>query len=378
MRNVSRVTESDELGSCKRPPARRAGVEVVARQTLPEPLNERAQRLLRVLIEHYIREGNPVGSRTLSKGSGLAVSPATVRNIMADLEDLGFVAAPHTSAGRVPTIKGYRFFVDSLMKLRPPRGAEVKQLERDLQAAIPDPKSLAESASTLLSSLTHLAGVVTVPRRRHAALRQIEFLPLSGDRVLAILVVNDREVHNSIISVQRTFTESELRQASNYLTEMFAGRDLSQVREALVHELAGAKASVEALMQDALEIAEQALQTPTDSDYIVAGEVNLMDADDLADVDKLKRLFEAFNRKRDMLHLLDQTLRGDGVQIFIGQESGYQVLDDCSVVTARYDDGDGAVGVLGVIGPTRMAYERVIPIVDITAKLLGSALNSDS
>ena len=341
----------------------------------PEILNERAQHLLKVLVDCYIRNGQPVGSQTLSRDSGLDISPATIRNVMADLEELGFLAAPHTSAGRVPTIKGYRFFVDTLVNLRPPKGEELQLFQEALQDS--DPQALALSASNLLSAVTQLAGVVTVPRRAHTALRQIEFLPLSERRVLAILVLNDRDVQNKIIQVQRDFTAEELRQAGNYLTEQFGGRDLNQARKQLLKELRETRETMNALMIEAIEMAQQAFPAAEpETEFVVAGETNLMGLEGLADMDKLKRLFLAFGRQQEVLHLLDQSLHVHGVQIFIGRESGYQLLDECSVVTAPYTTEGDAMGVLGVIGPTRMAYERVIPIVDVTARLLASALKS--
>jgi heat-inducible transcriptional repressor len=340
--------------------------------------DERAQHLLRVLISRYIREGQPVGSRTLSRDSGLDLSPATIRNVMADLEDLGFLTAPHTSAGRVPTIKGYRLFVDTLIKLSPPKGDELGRFRKALEEAAGDPQALATSVSGLLSLLTQLAGIVTVPRRTHTALRQIEFLPLTGRRVLAILVVNDHEVQNRMLDVERDFTEDELRQAGNYLTEQFGGRDLRQVRSELVEQLEKTRKSMNALMIEAIGLAQRAFQeADSPGEYVLSGETNLMGLEDLGDMEKLKSLFDAFGRQRDILHLLDQSLNAEGVQIFIGQESGYGLLDACSIVAAPYTTEDNTMGVLGVIGPTRMAYERVIPIVDVTAKLLGRVLKSN-
>jgi len=342
---------------------------------LPEPLNERAQHLLKVLVERYIKEGQPVGSRTLARDSGLDLSPATIRNVMADLEELGFVKAPHTSAGRVPTIRGYRFFVDTLVKLKPPKGDELRLVQEVLTNT--DPHALALSASNLLSSMTKLAGVVTLPRRTHTALRQIEFLPLSDRRVLAILVLNDRDVQNRILDVQRDFTAEELQRAGNYLTEQFGGRELQDVRRLLLDNLRDTRASLNDVMVEAIEMAQQAFpEQEAESGLVMAGETNLMGIDGLGDMDKLRRLFRAFGEQRDILHLLDQSLNAPGVQIFIGQESGYQLLDECSVVAAPYLSDDDTMGVLGVIGPTRMAYERVIPIVDITAKLLANTLKS--
>ncbi len=342
---------------------------------LPELPNERAQHLLRILVERYIKEGQPVGSRTLARDSGLDLSPATIRNVMADLEELGFVMAPHTSAGRIPTIKGYRFFVDTLVKLRPPQGDELELVQRVLAQS--DPRALVQSASNRLASMTKLAGVVTLPRRTHTALRQIEFLPLSDRRVLAILVLNDRDVQNRILDVHRDFSADELQRAGNYLTEQFGGKDLHAVRDALLGDLAETRASMNNIMVEAIEMAQQAFPDIDDEGgFVMTGETNLMGLEGLADMSKLKRLFQAFSEQRDILHLLDQSLHAPGVQIFIGQESGYQLLDECSVVAAPYLTDDNTMGVLGVIGPTRMAYERVIPIVDITAKQLASALKS--
>jgi len=340
-------------------------------------LDERTQHLLKVLIGRYIRQGHPVGSRTLSRDSGLDLSPATIRNIMADLEELGFVESPHTSAGRVPTIKGYRFFVDTLVRLTPPKGEDVIKFQTGLNEVAGNPQALALSASNLLSAVTQLAGVVTVPRRLHMALRQIEFLPLSGRRVLAILVVNDTEVQNKILDMNRDFTEDELKQAANYLTAQFGGRDLYQVRHQLLDDLKETRESMNKMMIDAIEMAQAVFpDSEPYADYVLAGETNLMGLEGLSDMGKLKGLFEAFSQRRDILQLLDQSLNAAGVQIFIGQESGYKLFDSCSIVAAPYMDEDDAMGVLGVIGPTRMAYERVIPIVDITAKLLGRALKS--
>ena len=342
-----------------------------------EPLDERAQILLRALIDRYIREGQPVGSRTLSRDSGLDLSPATVRHIVSDLEELGFVSSPHTSAGRVPTIKGYRFFVDTLIKLAPPRGEDLLKFSEVLSEVSGDPQALAVSASNLLSAVTRLAGLVTVPRRTQTSLRQIEFLALSGRRVLAIMVVNEREVQNKILDVQRDFTADELRQASNYINAQAGGRTMGEIRERLLAELKKTRDSMNALMIAAIEMAQKVFPDgEPEPSLVMAGETNLMSWQELSDVETLKGLFEAFSRQRDILHLLDQSAKAEGVQIFIGNESGYQLLDSCSIVAAPYATEDDSIGVLGVIGPTRMAYERVIPIVDITAKLLGRALKS--
>ena len=349
-------------------------------QGMDDRLNERARQLLRVLVESYIRDGQPVGSRALSRDSGLSLSSATIRNVMADLEELGFVASPHTSAGRIPTDRGYRFFVDTLLRSRPPETMPEDDLRRALGATAADPKAMVANASQLLSNLTRLAGVVTVPRPAVAHISQIEFVGLSDNRVLVVMVFDDREVQNRIIQLSRPHAPEELRRAAQFLTEQLVGRTPEQARGEILRQLQADREHMNSLMLDAISAAQQVFEQggtpPGGLEYIVAGETNLMGAAQLTSVEKLKRLFEAFNEKRDFLHLLDQSLHADGVQIFIGQESGYQVLDDCSVVTAPYSGTDGVMGVIGVIGPTRMAYERVIPIVDMTARLLGSALNS--
>ena len=350
-------------------------------ETGDDVLNDRAQRLLKLLVESYIRDGQPVGSRTVSRDLGLQLSAATIRNVMADLEELGFVHSPHTSAGRVPTNKGYRFFVDTLLKYQPLEDDKVAELQTRLGEHANDPKALVSAASKLLSSVTRLAGVVTLPRQSHAAISQIEFMPLSDNRVLAITVVNQREVQNRILQLDRPYSTDELRRASNYLTQELRGKDLSQVRDHLLNQLKETREHLNQVMLDAIRLAQQVVAPANPlnrMEYVMAGETNLMGFAELSNVEKLRRLFEAFTQQRDILHLLDQSLGAAGVQIFIGQESGYTILDDCSIVTAPYALDQEVVGVLGVIGPTRMAYERVIPIVDITAKLLGSALDNRS
>ena len=341
-------------------------------------LTERAQQLLKVLVERYIREGEPVGSRTLSRDSGMDLSPASIRNVMADLEDLGFVASPHTSAGRVPTVKGYRFFVDTLLTVKPLERQEVRLLRQQLENEDTNPQMLLNSASGMLSAITHMTGVVTLPRREHIAWRHIEFVKLSESRVLVILVVNEGEVQNRVLHLDRSYDASALQQIGNYLNSHFAGKDIHQVRSELLRELRSTREDMNNLMMAAISMAEKVFDVRNLDDnrsYVMAGETNLMEWAELSDVEKLRRLFDAFNRKRDILQLLDKCIAADGVQIYIGEESGYQVLDECSVVTAPYKVDDQVVGGLGVIGPTRMAYERVIPIVDMTARLLTAALN---
>jgi len=341
----------------------------------PAQLPERSLLLFRALVEHFIQDGTPVGSRTLARETGLDLSPATIRNVMADLEDLGLLHSPHTSAGRVPTVKGYRLFVDTLLRVNRPGSAELERIARELESG-DSLQTLVERTSSMLSDITRLAGIVMLPRVVQQSLRHIEFVSLSDNRVLVILVLNDREIQNRIIHTARTYRPAELQQASNYLNSQYGGRDLQMVRAELLRDLTRIKDDASGLMQSAIEMAEQAFQAGSGDDYVLSGQANLIGVSGLAEMDRLKRLFEGFNRKRDILHLLEQAINARGVQIFIGEESGYEVLDRCSVVTSPYEVDGEILGVLGVIGPTRMDYERVIPIVDITAKMLGSALNS--
>lgn len=342
--------------------------------SVEKPISERAQHFLKALIERYIRDGQPVGSRTLARDTGLDLSPATVRNVMADLEELGFVASPHASAGRVPTVAGYRFFVDSLLTMKPPTDADLDRMRLRFEE-LQDAAALIESTSRLLSGLTHMAGVVMVPRHERYIFRQIELLPMSGSRVLAILVTSEGEVHNRIVVTERPFSPAELEQASHFLTEMFTGKDLRDVRRQLLEDIEQTHDRMDRLMMRAVQLAQQVVESAEHKDdCYIAGQTNLMEFGELASLERLKQLFDAFYQKREILHLLDRCIVAEGVQIFIGEESGYSLLDDCSLVTASYRVDDRVVGVLGVIGPTRMDYPRVIPLVDVTARLLAAAL----
>ena len=339
-------------------------------------LSERSLHLFKALVEHFILDGQPVGSRTLARDTTLDLSPATIRNVMADLEDLELLHSPHTSAGRIPTVKGYRLFIDTLLRVNNLDSTEVEQIARELDSK-QDMQTLLNRTSTMLSDITRLASVVMLPRTEQPILQHMEFVSLSDNRVLVIIVVNKHEIQNRIIHTERPYSTAELQQASNYLNETFAGRELTKVRSELLQELEQMKDNVNQLMQLAIEMAQKAFASgESGDDYVLAGQTNLMDVAELCDVDKLKKLFNSFNQKRDILHLLEQAIHASGVQIFIGEESGYEVLDECSVVTSPYEVDGQILGVLGVIGPTRMHYERIIPIVDITAKMLGSALNS--
>jgi len=339
-------------------------------------ISERASVLLKALVEHHIREGQPVGSSTLRKAAGLPVSAATIRNVMSDLEERGYLHSPHTSAGRVPTALGYRVFVDSLLQVQPLEEQAISILRAELH---PDKSAseLVQSASTLLANITAQAGLVTVPKKETNQLRQVEFLPLSGDRVLVILVVNEREVQNRIIHTRRIFTEDELRDAAALVNQRYAGHPLSAVKERIMREMREARSQIDSYLEDALNLANQALERGRSEDeYVMAGKSRLLGGATAEEVTRLRELFDSFEQKKDLLHLLERCTRAEGVQIFIGEEAGYEVFGDFSVVTAPYSDGVRTLGVLGVIGPTRMAYNRVIPIVDVTARMLSSALSS--
>ncbi|MEK6211729.1 MAG: heat-inducible transcriptional repressor HrcA [Pseudomonadota bacterium] len=335
--------------------------------------SERAQILLKMLVERYIADGQPVGSRALAKFSGLDLSPASIRNIMADLEELGFIASPHTSAGRIPTPRGYRFFVDTLLKVRPLDQVEINQLEGQLQ---PDnTQKLVSQASHLLSDLTRFAGVVMTPKRRSAAFRHIEFLSLSEKRILLIIVAPDGDVQNRILLTDRAHKPSELTEAANFLNQNFAGLTFDEIKARIQDELRKLREDMTRLMTQALEAGTEVMNQNSE-DYVLSGEHNLLHVQDLSsNMASLRRLFDMFEQKTGLLQLLDISSRAHGVQIFIGGESGLVPLDECSVVTAPYEVDGQVVGTVGVVGPTRMAYERVIPIVEITAKLLSSALS---
>ncbi len=338
-------------------------------------LDTRARTLLRTLIESYIRDGQPVGSRTLARTSGLNVSPATIRNVMSDLEDLGLVHAPHTSAGRIPTPAGYRLFVDALLEIRTPNREEVEAIESRFSPGAPT-KDLLGTAGSVLSTVTRLAGMVRLPRNRQVALTQIEFLRLGERRVLAILVIDGKEVQNRVLELERDYQPAELQNMANYLNAHLAGQSLQVVRGELLSEMRSVRRDLDSMMLAAIDLGEQAIGEDDPDDVLVAGETQLLGYEELADIQHLRQLLEAFHEKREILAILDQCILADRVQIFIGRESGLEWFEHCSVVTAPYSVDGEIVGVLGVVGPTRMSYDRVIPIVDITARLLGSALNS--
>lgn len=338
-------------------------------------LDDRAQRLLRELVKAYTRDGHPVPSRTLLKLSRLDVSSATVRNIMVRLEQMGLVAQPHTSAGRVPTAAGYRFFIDSLLEVKDPDPEAREALSAELSPS-KTTRDLVHTATDLLSNMTRLAGVISVSRPPQIEVRHLEFMKLTDRRVLVILVINSDQVHNRVIQVDREYSELELSEAARLIGQYLIGSDFNQALARLREEIRQHRDDVADILESTLKVMGAVCGESERDELLTAGESNLLQFAELQDIHKLQELFEVFQQKRELLHLLEGCADAEGVQIFIGSESGYDVLQDCSVVSAPYRIGDEVLGVLGVIGPTRIAYDRIIPAVDMTAKILSSALNS--
>ncbi|HEX7642337.1 MAG TPA: heat-inducible transcriptional repressor HrcA [Burkholderiaceae bacterium] len=336
-------------------------------------LDARAQTLLKALVERYIADGQPVGSRALSRISGLELSPATIRNVMSDLEEMGFIASPHTSAGRVPTPRGYRIFVDTLLTARVPEPTELEsQLHSRLQSNAPN--KIISNAAQVLSSLSQFAGVVMTPRHE-SVFQQIEFLRLSEKRILLVIVSPTGEVQNRLMLTDVDYTPSQLIQAANFINQNYAGHSFDEVRLRLQDELRQLRDDMTRLMQAAVEAGSDAMADSSE-DVVISGERNLLSVSDLSsNMTSLRKLFDMFEQKTGLVQLLDVSSKATGVQIFIGGESQLVPVEEMSVVTAPYEVNGRIVGTLGVIGPTRMAYERVIPIVDITAKLLSNALS---
>ncbi len=330
-------------------------------------LDDRARLLLKTLIERYIADGQPVGSRTLSRASGLELSPATIRNVMSDLEELGLIASPHTSAGRVPTARGYRLFVDTMLT------AQRAELEApELPAA--QPQKVIAQAAQLLSSMSQFVGVVMAPRRS-SVFRHIEFLRLSERRLLLIIVAPDGDVQNRVLFTDTDHTASELQQASNYLNAHFSGLDIEQVRLRLRHEVDSLRGEIAKLMHAAVQLGSEAM-TQAQDEVVISGERNLLAVSDFSgDLGQLRRAFDLFEQKAQLIRLLDMSSQAEGVRIFIGGESQMVPGEDLSVVSAPYEVDGQVVGTLGVIGPTRMPYDRMIQIVDITSRLVSNALS---
>ena len=330
-------------------------------------LDDRAKLLLKALVERYIADGQPVGSRTLARATGIELSSATIRNVMSDLEVLGFIASPHTSAGRVPTSRGYRLFVDTMLT------ADREQLHAPSLAA-DQPQKVIANAANLLSDLSHFVGVVIAPRRS-SVFRHIEFLRLSERRLLVIMVSPEGDVQNRVLFTESDYTTSQLTEASNYLNHHFAGMAIEQVREKLLAEVESLRGEIATLMQAAVQVSTEALSQPQD-DVVISGERNLLSVTDFSsDMGQLRRAFDLFEQKAQLVRLLDISAQAEGVRIYIGGESQIVPMEELSVVSAPYEIDGQVVGTLGVIGPTRMAYDRMIQIVDITSKLVSNALS---
>jgi|TARA_B110000037_G_scaffold82955_1_gene98720 heat-inducible transcriptional repressor len=344
-----------------------------------DSLNSRQELLLKALVESFISDGQPVGSTKLSQTQNIAISSATIRGVFGDLEDLGYIYSPHKSAGRVPTELGYRMFVDKMVKVQPVDIDLIKKLKINLTKDH-ERKSIIQKTNEVLSSITELTGIISLPTQKNAELKQIDFLKLSDDKILAILINKNNDVENKIINLDRAYSSSELQEASNYLNSIISGQSAFHIRKILLNELEEMRKDMNSIMSSAITFGKKLFLDTDDlndeNDLLVSGQTRLMNCKELSDIDTLKTLFEAFSEKNNILHLLDKSISSDGVKIFIGAESGYNVLDDCSIVSAPYRFDNDVVGVLGVIGPKRMAYDRVIPIVDITAKLLSEALKS--
>lgn len=351
------------------------------RMGMAEELNERSRKILEAIIEDYIDTGEPIGSRTVTRRHDMRLSPATVRNVMADLEDLGYIVSPHTSAGRVPTDKGYRFYVDTLLRVRPLSSSERERIERQYRRRGLQMEELLREAGKVLSSLSHYTGIVLAPRFTATVFRHIEFLRLSQGRLLVVFVSQSGLVQNKLIECGEDISSAELEQINNYLNRTLSGLSLEQVKLRLVEEMARDKAQYDELLRRALILSAAAFAND-DGDgaeqVFIEGAANILEQPEFADVDRMKRLFRAFEQKSQLVQLLDRSQQAEGVQIFIGSETHYAEIEGCSLVTASYANRHGTLGTLGVIGPSRMSYSMVIPIVDYTARLLGQVLDGDN
>jgi heat-inducible transcriptional repressor len=334
-------------------------------------LDERAKLLLKALVERYIADGQPIGSRTLSRASGLELSAATIRNVMSDLEALGLIASPHTSAGRIPTARGYRLFVDTMLTVN---RQDIPTAVSSSKLAAEQPHKVITNAAHLLSNLSQFVGVVMAPRRS-SVFRHIEFMRLSEKRILVIIVAPDGDVQNRVIFTERDYTQGELIEASNFITQHYAGLTIEQVREKLKNEIEQLRSEIATLMQAAVQVSSEAM-SQADGEVVISGERNLLSVSDFStDMGQLRRAFNLFEQKAQLMRLLDVSSQAEGVRIFIGGESQVVPFEELSIVSAPYEVDGQIVGTLGVIGPTRMAYDRMIQIVDITSKLVTNALS---
>ncbi|HEY6838043.1 MAG TPA: heat-inducible transcriptional repressor HrcA [Geobacteraceae bacterium] len=340
---------------------------------MQDKISPRSRQILEAIIEDYIVTAEPIGSRTITRRHDLSLSPATVRNVMADLEDLGFLSSPHTSAGRVPTDKAYRFYVDSILELRKVAREEREEIRRHCSLTGKDIGEVLKETSRLLSSISHYTGIVLAPRFTTTVFRQVEFVKLGGRRVLAILIAENGLVQNRIIETDEEIHREDLVRMANYLNELLGGLSIAQVKQKLREEMESAKTQYDLLMARALKLSQETFAAE-DSEVFIEGQANILDQPEFTDVTKMKEIFRAFEERHQLVGLLDRCLEAPGVHVFIGTESRLSPMSDLSLITSTYVSGKNTLGVLGVIGPTRMGYAKVIPIVDYTAKLVSKLL----
>ena len=345
---------------------------------MSDELNERSRRILEAIVEDYIDSAEPVGSRSVTRRHQMGLSPATVRNVMADLEEMGYIVSPHTSAGRVPTDKGYRFYVDSLLQVRPLSSPERENLERYYRPQGQRMDELLREAGKALSTLSHYTGIVTAPRFTATIFRHIEFVRLSQGRILVVFVSQAGLIQNKIIETEEALSQSDLEQITNYLNRTLGGLSIDQIRDRIVTEMAQEKALYDQLLRQALTLSQQALADEVGTQVYIEGTANILEQPEFADIERMKRLFRAFEQKSQLVDLLDRSRQALGVQIFIGSETPFAEIAGCSLVSASYATRQGTIGSLGVIGPSRMPYSQVIPIVDYTARLVGRLLDGES
>jgi heat-inducible transcriptional repressor len=338
-----------------------------------EHINERANKVLSYIVQNYVKTGQPVGSSVLARAPDIQVSSATVRNVMSDLEELGLIQSPHTSAGRIPTSAGYRTYINQLLHVQPLQQEQSSEIKQALQH-LDDPKTLLTNASQMLSRLTSFAGVVSMPDSEFSHFRQIEFLKLKKGRVLAILVTEDGMVENKVLNLEHQYSDAELVRASNYFNDAYAQCSMFEVRQDLLKKMQQDSSEMQGAMQTAVEMAQGLLEDDGD-EMLVSGRSNLFSLPDFSETEQLKGVLDTFHTKRVLLDLVSKSLNGEGISIYIGEESGYQALEACSIIAMPYKKEGQRVGVLGVIGPTRMPYGQVVSVVDVTSKLLSSALS---
>ncbi len=339
-------------------------------------LNERGRAILEAIVDDYIASGEPVGSRAVTKRHNMNISPATVRNVMADLEDMGLLASPHTSAGRIPTDLGYRYYVDSLLQIRDLSEHEKKHIESHCSSEKMTVESLLQETGRALSSLSSYAGIVMVPKFTSTVFKHIDFVSLSGGRLLVVFVSQTGLVQNKLIEVEEDLSQRELEQITNYLNQALSGMTIQEVKEKVASEMQQEKALYDKLMKKALELSGKALEDDVEGQVFIEGASSFLELPEFAEVDQMKKLFQAFEQKSRLVELLDKSQQADGVQIFIGSANSYNQIEGCSLVTSSYKNVHGTIGTLGVIGPNRMSYSKVIPIVDYTARLVSRLLET--